>query len=49
MKWTETVGVRLAQRDLHSIQLQLGIGQTRQFQVGFVTVPNSVIVDWFSS
>ncbi|KAK6028767.1 phospholipid-translocating P-type ATPase, flippase, partial [Ostertagia ostertagi] len=32
VKWTETVGVRLAQRDLHSIQLQLGIGQTRQFQ-----------------
>ncbi|VDO82784.1 unnamed protein product [Heligmosomoides polygyrus] len=33
VKWTETVGVRLAQRDLHSIQLQLGIGQTRQFQI----------------
>ncbi|WKX91307.1 hypothetical protein Q1695_009836 [Nippostrongylus brasiliensis] len=33
VKWTEVVGVRLAQRDLHSIQLQLGIGQTRQFQI----------------
>ncbi|KAE9418680.1 hypothetical protein Angca_003206, partial [Angiostrongylus cantonensis] len=33
VKWAETVGVRLAQRDLHSIQLQLNIGQTRQFQI----------------
>ncbi|KJH52958.1 phospholipid-translocating P-type ATPase, flippase [Dictyocaulus viviparus] len=33
VKWAESVGVRLAQRDLHSIQLQLDIGQTRQFQI----------------
>ncbi|VDK43443.1 unnamed protein product, partial [Cylicostephanus goldi] len=33
VKWTESVGVRLAQRDLHSIQLQLSIGQTKILHV----------------
>lgn len=33
VQWTESVGVRLAQRDLNSIQLQLSNGQTKSFQI----------------
>ncbi|MFH4983423.1 hypothetical protein AB6A40_010132 [Gnathostoma spinigerum] len=33
VQWTESVGVRLAQRDLQSIQLQLSNGETRCFQI----------------
>ncbi|VDD86147.1 unnamed protein product, partial [Enterobius vermicularis] len=33
VEWTESVGVRLSQRDLTSIQLQLTNGQTRSFQI----------------
>lgn len=33
VRWTEQVGVRLAQRDLTSMQLQLSNGQTKSFQI----------------
>lgn len=33
MQWTESVGVRLAQRDQTSIQLQLSNGQAKSFQI----------------
>ncbi|CAI4223113.1 unnamed protein product [Auanema sp. JU1783] len=33
VRWTETVGVRLASRDLHSMQVQLANGQRKQFQI----------------
>lgn len=33
MQWTETVGVRLAERDLTSMQLQLANGQAKSFQI----------------
>lgn len=33
VRWTEQVGVRLAQRDLTSMQLQLSNGHTKSFQI----------------
>uniref|UniRef100_A0A9J2PBC9 Phospholipid-transporting ATPase n=1 Tax=Ascaris lumbricoides TaxID=6252 RepID=A0A9J2PBC9_ASCLU len=33
VQWTETVGVRLAERDLTSMQLQLANGQAKSFQI----------------
>lgn len=33
VQWTEQVGVKLANRDLNSMQIQLANGQTKSFQI----------------